>query len=175
MIYLHPLKHKHLTLLLRWLEQPHVKQWWDSDVSWNYEKIVQKYGNRINGIDGKTGNSIACFVIFYDEIPIGYVQYYEHADFEKELSDDIKHLLPKPCASFDIFIGEKEYCGKGISSVVLKMLFEDYILKNFKAICVAVDIQNKAALKAYQKAGLTVLKQTETIIVLWKDLQKKIV
>lgn len=173
MIYLHSLKHKHLTLLLHWLEQLHIKQWWDSDVSWNYEKIVQKYGNRINEIDGKTGNPIACFVIFYEQTPIGYVQYYDIADFENDLSNDIKNFLPTPCASFDIFIGEKEYCGKGIGSAVLKILFEDYILKNFKAICVAVDIQNKAASKAYQKAGLTVLKQTETNIVLWKDLQKK--
>lgn len=40
MIYLHPLKHEHLTLLLLWLEQPHVKKWWDTDIVWNYEKIA---------------------------------------------------------------------------------------------------------------------------------------
>lgn len=167
MISLHPLKHEHFTLLLHWLEQPHVKQWWDSNISWTYEKIVQKYGQRISSIDTKASKPIFCFVIFYDQIPIGYVQYYDIADFEHQLSNDIKNMLLKPCASFDIFIREKECCGKGIGTLVLKILFENYIMKHFKAICVSINIQNKAALKSYQKAGLTILKVTEADIILF--------
>ncbi|HTM06726.1 MAG TPA: GNAT family N-acetyltransferase [Patescibacteria group bacterium] len=165
---MHPLRHEHLTLLLHWLQQSHIKQWYDSGVVWSYEKIVQKYTSRINGVDANTNKPIFCFIISDDEKPIGYVQYYNIADFENEFSDDIKNMLPKPCASFDIFIGEREYCGKGIGATALKVLFENYIFENFNAICISVDIQNKAALKAYQKAGLFILKTTETDIILWK-------
>lgn len=35
-------------LLLKWLETPHVKIWWDSDVVWAMDKIIQKYGSYVN-------------------------------------------------------------------------------------------------------------------------------
>ena len=38
-----------LPLLLKWLETPHVKYWWDSDIVWNMEKINAKYLDYVKG------------------------------------------------------------------------------------------------------------------------------
>lgn len=35
-------------LLLKWLETPHVKTWWDSEVAWTIDKINQKYSSYVN-------------------------------------------------------------------------------------------------------------------------------
>ena len=44
-----PLAESHFPLLLRWLEAPHVKAWWDQDVTWTLELVREKYGNYIKG------------------------------------------------------------------------------------------------------------------------------
>lgn len=36
-----PLKEQHLTHLLEWLETPHVKAWWEQDISWTTELVKQ--------------------------------------------------------------------------------------------------------------------------------------
>ncbi|WP_341814613.1 hypothetical protein [Wolbachia endosymbiont (group A) of Chalcis sispes] len=33
------LKEEHFLLLLKWLETPHVKRWWDADINWTPELI----------------------------------------------------------------------------------------------------------------------------------------
>lgn len=34
-----PLQERHFPFLLKWLEMPHVKAWWDKDVKWNIDLI----------------------------------------------------------------------------------------------------------------------------------------
>jgi hypothetical protein len=42
------LNKSHLSLLLNWLDTPHVKLWWDQDIKWTTELIQEKYGHYIN-------------------------------------------------------------------------------------------------------------------------------
>ena len=44
-----PLKREHFPLLLKWLETPHVKKWWDSDINWTLELIEKKYSSYTQG------------------------------------------------------------------------------------------------------------------------------
>jgi hypothetical protein len=44
-----PLQESHFPLLLKWLEAPHVKAWWDQDVHWNLELIKEKFGDCAKG------------------------------------------------------------------------------------------------------------------------------
>jgi len=44
-IVFEPLVKSHFSLLLTWLETPHVKAWWDQDVRWTKELIAEKYGS----------------------------------------------------------------------------------------------------------------------------------
>ncbi|MCX4083861.1 GNAT family N-acetyltransferase [Rickettsia hoogstraalii] len=44
-----PLSTSHFSLLLKWLEMPHVKLWWDEDIKWSLELIEQKYSSYVRG------------------------------------------------------------------------------------------------------------------------------
>ncbi|MGX9892587.1 hypothetical protein LB100_05340 [Wolbachia endosymbiont of Protocalliphora sialia] len=43
------LKEEHFSLLLKWVETPHVKLWWDADINWTQELIEKKYSNYVKG------------------------------------------------------------------------------------------------------------------------------
>tara|TARA_Y100000992_G_C21186583_1_gene453468 strand:+ start:603 stop:752 length:150 start_codon:yes stop_codon:yes gene_type:complete len=38
-----PLSVAHFENLLKWLQQPHVKKWWDTDVNYTKEAIQEKF------------------------------------------------------------------------------------------------------------------------------------
>ncbi|MCC8417838.1 MAG: hypothetical protein LN588_05075 [Rickettsia endosymbiont of Bryobia graminum] len=44
-----PLNKSHFPLLLKWLETPHVKAWWDKNIHWTAELVNKKYSNYIKG------------------------------------------------------------------------------------------------------------------------------
>jgi aminoglycoside 6'-N-acetyltransferase len=44
-----PLSTSYFPLLLKWLETPHVKAWWDQNTHWTKELIEQKYENYVHG------------------------------------------------------------------------------------------------------------------------------
>ncbi|MHC3898088.1 UNVERIFIED_CONTAM: hypothetical protein LBW93_04190 [Wolbachia endosymbiont of Nasonia longicornis] len=39
------LKEEHFSLLLKWVETPNIKKWWDADINWTPELIEEKYSN----------------------------------------------------------------------------------------------------------------------------------
>lgn len=166
MITFLPLKNEDLHLLLHWLEKPHIKKWWDSDIQWTYQKIVEKYGPRIDHTNQKN-NHIFCYIIYHNITPIGYIQYYDIAHFSDDFPKNIISLCPQPCASFDMFIGEEEFCGKGIGNTIIQILIKKYVMPSFKSICALVSQDNDRALKSYQKAGLQSLTKLEMHVFLW--------
>lgn len=49
-----PLRPAHFLLLFKWLQMPHVRVWWDSDVEWTPELVAEKYKDCAEGVwDGK--------------------------------------------------------------------------------------------------------------------------
>jgi aminoglycoside 6'-N-acetyltransferase len=40
-----PLHESHFPLLLKWLEAPHVKKWWDQDVTYTMDLVREKYSS----------------------------------------------------------------------------------------------------------------------------------
>ena len=151
------LNESHFKLLLRWLESPHVKRWWDDDIIWNAELIKEKYQTYVEGykiLKLKSGEVIRKpingLIIIYEETPTGYIQYYDKDDFPSQYqSNDIS----KPCAALDYYIGEVDCIGKGIGPEVLKLFIKDVIPKKFSHVFVAPEIDNIAAIRAYEKAG----------------------
>ena len=45
------LSEAHFTLLLKWLEAPQVKAWWDKDVQWTLALVKEKYADYENEQD----------------------------------------------------------------------------------------------------------------------------
>ena len=110
-----PLHESHFPLLLKWLEAPHVKKWWDQDVTYTLELVHEKYSSYIKGyklVDGQQ-KPIQGFIIHNNQDPVGYIQIYNAYDFPRS-----KSLLglPENLGAFDIFIGEAAALQQGLGS-----------------------------------------------------------
>jgi aminoglycoside 6'-N-acetyltransferase len=141
-----------LNFLLRCLEYPHVKLWWDKDIKWTYDLIKEKYTTYTYDYKLKNNEkkSLQAYIIVYNNQPIGYIQYYFWNDFNE------KNILDR-AASFDWYIGEMDYLGKGLSTKILNQFIREIINSEF--IVVECEIANVAAIKCYEKVGL---KKTKT-------------
>ncbi|AZL16384.1 GNAT family N-acetyltransferase [Rickettsiales endosymbiont of Stachyamoeba lipophora] len=162
------LKEPHLSLLLKWLETPHVKAWWDQDIKWSDDLIKEKYGTYIDGykLENNTKKPMHAFIIQLDSKPIGYIQYYNVYDFAHEDNIPLEGL-PKSLAAFDIFIGEESFVGKGLGAVIINKILDEHIWPQFQACFVDVESSNIGAIKAYEKAGFRKIKTLDDGKVIW--------
>lgn len=125
MIHFTRLNEYYFPFLLKWLQAPHVKLWWDHDINWTIELIEKKYSNYVKGykIENKVMKPIEAYIINKNHVPIGYIQIYNAYDFPRAYS---LHGLPKNLGALDMFIGEKEYLNNNIGSQSIKQFFKDY-------------------------------------------------
>lgn len=147
-----PLEADHFPLLLKWLETPHVKVWWDSRIKWTPKLIQKKYDNYV-----KNCKLMNAYIFCVDHIPIGYIQCYNKYDFPREHDYLIK--LPKACAAIDWYIGEPAFISRGIGTMALKKFLDSYVFPSFDSVFVDPDTANVSAIRAYEKAGFKVLKK----------------
>ncbi len=168
MITFKPLQESHFSLLLKWLETLHVKAWWDQDIQWTPELIKEKYGDYVKGYKLEKGEkkSIQAYVIYGDDHPIGYIQFYNAYDFPRE-NDILLEGLPISLAALDFFIGEEGYLGKGLGSEILRQFLKEHIDPAFEACFVDPDTCNTQALRAYEKAGFANIKTVNEGRVTW--------
>jgi len=160
-----PLCESDFPLMLKWLEAPHVKQWWDLDIVWTLELVQRKYSSYANGYKNLKLNDqiikkpIYAFIIFAGDVPIGYMQYYNSHDFPPEQSYNCSEFL-EHCAGLDWYIGEVEFIGKGIASQIFLLFLEQFVFCKFDHVLVDPDSQNTKAIHIYEKIGFTVIKKT---------------
>lgn len=139
------------SLMLKWLNNKEVTEYYGSSSGCSYEQILEKFGPRTLGED----YVVAC-MIEYKDMPIGYIQYYELTestknDYEIPNSNDVYGI--------DIFIGGTQYWNKGLGSIALRLLME-YLFIEKKAIQIFIDPQtwNERAIRSYEKCGFKKVK-----------------
>jgi GNAT superfamily N-acetyltransferase len=168
-----PLNESHFSLLLKWLEAPHVKKWWDQDVTYTLELVHKKYSSYVKGyklVDGQQ-KPIQGFIIHNNQNPIGYIQIYNAYDFprSKTLSG-----LPANLGAFDIFIAEESALQQGLGS---KAILEFLKLhgSQYSHMFADPDSNNIAAVKAYEKAGFKRVSEQQDTGETWmlKDLSSR--
>ncbi len=161
-IIFRPLAESHFPLLLKWLEASHVKAWWPADPSvpitdgdleakWSPELIQAKYGDYVKGYKVENGiaKTIKAYIIYVDNVPIGYIQSYNAYDF---LRSAPLAGLPASLAAFDVLIGEENYLKQGVGSQAIAQFFKEYGTA-YTHVFADPDNTNLAAIKAYQKVG----------------------
>jgi aminoglycoside 6'-N-acetyltransferase len=172
-----PLVNSHFPLLLKWLETPHVKAWWDQDMRWTPELIEQKYSNYVHGfkrlklVDQIIEKPMHAYIVLCDKIPIGYIQYYEKHDFPPEQEYEIAEL-PKNCAAIDWYIGEPSFIGKGIGSKAMSLFLDNYVFPKFDYVFVDPETENIGAIRAYEKAGFREIKRVNDGTIIWMIKEK---
>lgn len=161
-----PLAESDFSHLLKWLQEPHVKAWWDQDIQWTPELIREKFGDYVNGYKTENGarKKVNAYIIHVGEIPIGYIQAYNAHDFSRT-----KPLtgLPEKLAAFDIFIGEPDYVHQGIGSRALRQFLDTLYDEGYAYAFADPATANTAAIKAYGKAGFKIVQEHPDIGETW--------
>ena len=168
------LSENYFPLLLKWLEMPHVKMWWDSDVVWTMDKIARKYGSYLNQYKIENGKkrSIFAFIIVLDEQPIGYIQYYDACDFLSLPAN--KAFDFQKVAAIDFYLGEESVLGQGLGSAALKQFVQHIVFQQFDMALVTPEIKNLSAIACYQKAGFMPCLTKEEDHELWLIAKKEV-
>jgi len=140
-----PLTPAHFPLLLQWLEAPHVKAWWDRDLTYDLALVKEKFGPRAQG---QAEAKIKAYVVECGGVAMGYVQMY---GAEEGLP------VPQPSAGMDIFIGEEKFLNLGLGPLILEAFWQDILSKDFASCVVDPETRNLKALGAYTRAGFQIL------------------
>lgn len=140
--------------IFNWLAQPHVTPWWPES---DWENFLEKYRAKIHS------DYVHAYIISIDKYPVGMIQYYW---FTKAPQGDESYgrFHDPQMVGLDIVIGDPNYVGKGYGSKALRA-FIDQILKrepSIKKVFINPDSANKAAIRAYEKAGFKIIKEVET-------------
>ena len=134
MLKLRELTSKDYPLMLGWLSENHVKEWWN-DGDDTVEKVALHYVER--------SEDVRRFILIEEkegvEKSIGYFHYYFASDGE---------------IGIDQFIGEKDYLGKGVGEKAIKSFVELIVREHSsKHIILDPSPENKRAIKCYEKVG----------------------
>jgi aminoglycoside 6'-N-acetyltransferase len=137
-----PLRLPNATLLHGWLQQEHVRAFWD-DGDRTLDQVKAHYFQQ---------RSVNQFLILYLNQPIGYIQ---------SCQIDEKHELAKFRAKegqtygIDLFIGDKELIGKGLSLDILKAFIQFLIQSHplLKAVLFDPSENNPRAIHIFVKLG----------------------
>ncbi len=143
-ITLRPLERQDFKLLIKWLNTPHVAQWWDGQV--DIESVISKYEPRL-----QHESPTKVYVIQMDDRSIGIIQCYRHSDYP-----DWDHAIGiEKAAGIDYLIGESACTGKGIGSAAIgeikNIAFNIY--PDIEVIVSAPQKDNRASWRALERAG----------------------
>jgi RimJ/RimL family protein N-acetyltransferase len=143
-----------LPLVHRWLHTPHVARWWYEDVG-TYEEVSDKYSAYIEGRE-----PVEPYLILYGERPIGYIQAYRVSDDEEYT--EIVGI--EDSAGVDLFIGEEEMLHKGLGPRLIRRFLAEVVFADGSIEVCVIDPEpeNKAAIRAYEKAGFRYFKSVDT-------------
>lgn len=147
-----PLRLADLPLIYRWLNTPHVARWWYDEEVATLQDVAAKYEPRIAGQE-----RVRCFVILYEERPIGYIQSYlirDHPAYSAQVA------VEEEAAGVDLFIGEPEYVHRGLGAPLLVAFLRQIVFADraVESCIIGPEPKNTAAIRAYEKAGFRYLK-----------------
>ncbi|MGI8855803.1 MAG: GNAT family N-acetyltransferase [Thermomicrobiales bacterium] len=141
-----------LPLLHRWLQTPHVLEWWWGGVAPPYEAVAEKYGPDIRGEE-----PTACYLILYAGNAIGYIQTYRISDYPEYAA---AVGADEEAAGVDLLIGEEEYLHKGLGSHILRRFLRAIVFAadDIASCIIGPSEANTIAIRAYEKAGFRFFK-----------------
>ena len=135
-----------LPLMRRWLEQPHVREWWGEP-----ETELGYIRDMIEGRD-----TTRPFIFSVNGEPAGYIQHWfiGHHQNETWIADHPWLAeLPSEAIGVDLTIGEADLLSRGVGSGVLRLFTERLVAEGYRTIIIDPNPENGRAVRAYEKAG----------------------
>src|SRR4051812_5765396 len=106
-----PLSSEDFPQITKWLNEPHVHEWYDKDEVNTLEEVTKRYNFKLlkEPTDG--------YIVHYKDKPVGYIQKYIPADWKEWQT---MTAYGKNVAGIDLFIGNPEFIGKGFGTFMIK-------------------------------------------------------
>jgi RimJ/RimL family protein N-acetyltransferase len=154
-----PLGHADLRALTRWLNAPHVYEWWGAARAEGNLGGAGAHAATIDDVRAEYGTGIdqpgstAYFVIEADGAPVGMIQWYrlvDERDYAKEIGEPAEGT-----AGIDLLIGEATAVGRGLGPRVIDAFVRTVVFADDDvARCVAgPEVGNARSIRAFEKAG----------------------
>jgi aminoglycoside 6'-N-acetyltransferase len=149
-----PLAVADLPVMRRWLNEPHVLEWWDNPGP-SLDEVERKYDPLIAGTEPTRG-----YVVIYGDRPMGFIQEYllsDHVDYGRL-------VWPEPGAvAIDLFIGDPGFVHRGLGGPMLRQFLKEVVYIRPEVTCAVIGpaVSNRAAIRAYEKAGFAYVKTVE--------------
>ncbi|WP_191560347.1 GNAT family N-acetyltransferase [Metabacillus idriensis] len=130
-------------LLAKWLTNPKVLEFYEGrDTPFNLQRVQEKFYDRDNGVHRN--------VIVYEGSRIGYIQFYNISDKERQLYGYKDEIV----IGMDQFIGEHDYWNRGIGQLLVYTMSE-YLLESADLVVMDPLLLNERAIHCYEKSGFT--------------------
>lgn len=148
------LTEEHLELLYEWFNLPSVNKWYARSKDWSLEDIRNKYFPRIEGKE-----IVPSFIIYGNNDPIGYIQYYSLTNSLPDGVSDYNHRLfteydSSSLVGLDLFIIDK-FQKNNLCKLIIDNFICSIIPNHIKAILIDPLSENIAAVKAFTNSGFT--------------------
>jgi RimJ/RimL family protein N-acetyltransferase len=150
-----PITAADMVLMHRWLNLPHVQEWYTPEPT-TLPEITAKYDQ-----DVRTNLPTVAYLLEFEARPIGFIQSYRLAD-EPEYAAYVGDG-EVGAHGLDLFIGEPEYVHRGLGAPLLRQFLGEIVFgRNGAAACrIDPDPANRAAIRAYEKAGFRHVKTVQ--------------
>ena len=144
-----------LQLIHKWLNEPHVHEWYEKDKENTLEEVKASFGPEISGEKPTVG-----YLISYENNPIGYIQYCKVNDYP-EYGPYLGY--DDNTANVDLFIGDIKFTGKGLGSMILRKFIKEILFTKDDIMTCLIDPEptNIRAIKSYEKAGFKYVKTVQ--------------
>ena len=134
-----PLRAADLPLIRRWLETPHVSEWWH-DPAEQFELVSGDLDHP----------DMAQFIVALNGRPFAYLQCYNLSDWNTGFGPQ-----PHGTRGLDQFIGEADMLDHGHGSAFIRTFTEQLLAKGTPRVVIDPDPANTRAIRAYEKAGFS--------------------
>jgi|SRR5579862_413255 len=142
-----PMSAADLPMIRRWLETPHVAQWWH-DPDEQFALLSEDLNHP----------AMDQFVVAADDRPFAYLQCYDpNAWPEGGLG-----VHPGGTRGIDQFIGEPDMIDRGHGSALIRSFVDGLLKKGTPRVVTDPDPENIRAVRAYEKAGFQKARLVDT-------------
>jgi aminoglycoside 6'-N-acetyltransferase len=132
-----PMSAGDLPTIRRWLEMPHVREWWN-DPAEQFELVSSDLGHP----------DMAQFIVAADGREFAYLQCYNLSAWNSGFGPQ-----PDGTRGLDQFIGEADMIGYGHGSAFVRAFADQLLASGTPRVVTDPDPSNMRAVRAYEKAG----------------------
>lgn len=136
-------------VMARWLNEPHVREWWDPDQA---DATVETVRTTYGPYTDPASDGVTAFIEDQGR-PVGFVQFYPWS-LESDYCTKVGITVEPTAWAFDVFIGEADALGTGVGTRALDLVCRHLTgERGASAVVIVTETTNRRAHHVYEKLG----------------------